>query len=101
MGIEEAEQVKEVTLSLSKEVILSMPAAQVVYLSLEEASTEAVGAFGIVPASLKLEASALENYKLAHKLFIGMLLPTDGNKLLASSHDAIRKRVMECFIQVS
>ena len=55
-------------------------------------------AFGTVPAGLKLETSALEDYKLVHELFTRMLLPADANKLLVELHGAIRKGTVECFI---
>ncbi|EHA8586728.1 hypothetical protein COCNU_scaffold000827G000010 [Cocos nucifera] len=39
-----------------------------------------------MPANLKLEASALEDYKLVHEMFTGMLLLADANKLLSEPH---------------
>ena len=82
-----------------EEVILSLPAppsssAQPVSPMVDPSSGEViakvVGASEAVPATLRLEASALRDPKLASELLFRMLLPTETNELLNVPHKEIR-----------
>ena len=77
--------IEEAILSLStlEEAISSSPAPPVIVFSSEDEPTNKAGIFRATPATLKLEASILENYQLVHELFIKMLLTADATKLLA------------------
>ena len=66
-----------------------MPAPPVIAFSSRGEPAEEVGTSRATlevskttPTDLRLEASALRDYKLAYELFTGMLLPTDANELL-------------------
>ncbi|EHA8586730.1 hypothetical protein COCNU_scaffold000838G000010 [Cocos nucifera] len=92
------------------EPILSLSAPQVNFnFSLEDELAKVAGTSRIapteisrtMPASLKLEASTLKDYKLAHELFIRLLLPTDTNKLLSEPCKVVRKEATECFIYLA
>ena len=84
-----------------EEVILSLPTPQLIDSSLKEVSAKAAGASETALAGLKLEVSALEDYKLAHELFTGMLFPADTSKLLAELCRKVRKAAVESFIWIS
>ena len=92
---------KEVILGLLEEVILSLLDPRVIDSSSKEVPTTVAGTFGTTLADLKLEASAIKDYKLAHELFTKMLLSVNANKLLAEPHREMRKATVECFIWVS
>lgn len=97
--------------------VLSLPAPDVLDFSSYDEPAEVAGTSVITPAGihktrptrvsgtapfgLSLEASALEDYKLAHKAFSELLFSADANKLLHEPRKMIRKRTVKCFIQVS
>ncbi|KAG1334074.1 putative BTB/POZ domain-containing protein [Cocos nucifera] len=52
------------------------------------------------PVGLKLEASILEDYGLAHKAFSKFLYLADANKLLCEPHKIMRKKTLDYFIRL-
>ncbi|KAG1366979.1 hypothetical protein COCNU_13G007690 [Cocos nucifera] len=60
-----------------------------------------IGIFGTAPARLKLVVSMLEDYKLIHGEFSGLLFPVDANKLLWELGKIIRKKTLDYFIWVT
>ncbi|KAG1366977.1 hypothetical protein COCNU_13G007670 [Cocos nucifera] len=60
-----------------------------------------IGISGTASIGLKLEASMLEDYKLTHDTFSGLLFPTNANKLLREPGKIIRKKTLDYFIWVT
>lgn len=63
--------------------------------------TEVAESSGTTPTSLRLKASTIEDYKLAHGVFTRILFSTNANTLLSKKCSTIQKKAIGCFIQVS
>ena len=85
---------------------MSLPTLDVFNFFLEDEPAEVVETSRTVPAGLKLEASALEDYEcrsleLASKAFSEFIYPTDANKLLCKPRKIIRQKALDYFIWIS
>ena len=84
-----------------EETISSLSAPPIITLSSEDEPANEARTSGAAPAILRLKASILEDYPLAHELFIGMLLLADATKLLVEPHREVRRKAMESFIWIN
>ena len=89
------------SLLVLEETISSLLAPPIITFSLEDEPANEAETSGAMPATLKLETSALEDNQVAHKLFIRMLLPVDTTKLPIEPRRVLRTKAVESFIRVS
>ena len=83
------------------EAILSLQTSDVFDFFSKDDLAEVAVTSKTTPVGLKLEASILEDYGLAHKAFSKFLYLADANKLLCEPHKIMRKKTLDYFIRVS
>ncbi|KAG1331015.1 hypothetical protein COCNU_02G009830 [Cocos nucifera] len=86
---------------LFSEAILSLSAPDVSDLFSKEESTEATGTFKTISGRVQLQASTLEDYDLACKVFSNFLYPANTIKLLFEPLKMKRLKALDCFIQLA